>query len=99
MKLRNLLLCLVATIGLSGCQLLDSAFFSCHGRGCQSSARSSSSLVSFLYPKSAEPPTENSIPQLNLPVRVGLAFIPETSDGIAAGLEASQREEILERIR
>jgi len=57
--------------------------------------------VGFLYPKGAQrPPTENSIPQLNLPVRVGIAFIPENSgSGAAVGLEAARREEMLERIR
>ena len=96
MKLRNLLLCLTVTAALSGCEVFDSLL--CHPR-CQSAARSSSSLVSFLYPKGAEPPRENSIPQLNLPVRVGVAFIPETLSNGTPGLEAARREEILERIR
>jgi rhombotail lipoprotein len=98
MKLRHVLPGLVATLALTGCDLLLDPF-KCHGR-CQSSARSSSSLVGFLYPGRLPPPAENSIPQLNLPVRVGIAFIPETSRGEgAAGLEAARREEILERIR
>jgi rhombotail lipoprotein len=98
MKLRHVLLGLAATLVLTGCEMFDP--FSCHG-SCQSSARSSSSLVGFLYPGRVPPPPENSIPQLNLPVRVGIAFIPETSreGNSAVGLEAARREEMLERIR
>lgn len=96
MTLRNLLLGLVAVLALTGCEVFDSMLCPAH---CKSSARSSSSLVGFLYPRGAEPPAENSIPQLNLPVRVGIAFIPETSRIGAAGLEAARREQILERIR
>ena len=95
MKLRNVLLALCATLALTGCEALSSMW--CHPN-CHSSSRSSSSLVSFLYPRGAQPPPENAIPQLNLPLRVGIAFIPE-EDGSAAGLEAARREEILERIR
>lgn len=96
MKFRNVLLGLTLTLVLTGCAVFDSMF---RRSPCQSSARSSTSLVSFLFPKGAEPPAENSIPQLTLPVRVGIAFIPETSSGGAVGLEAARRDEILERIR
>ena len=96
MKFRNVLLALAVTLALSGCEAFSSVV--CHPH-CRSSARSSSSLVSFLYPKGIEPPAENSIPQLNLPVRVGIAFIPQASGGAPAGLEAARRDEILERIR
>jgi rhombotail lipoprotein len=96
MKCRNVLLGLAVIFTLTGCEMFDSIM--CH-RPCQSSARSSSSLVNFLYPNGAEPPEENSIPQLKLPVRVGIAFIPETRYGGAPGLEAARREQIIERIR
>jgi rhombotail lipoprotein len=98
MKWRHGLLALAFTLVLTGCELFDP--FACHGRRCESAAHSSSSLVGFLYPKGAQRlPAENSIPQLSLPVRVGIAFIPETSGSGAAGLEAARREEMLERIR
>src|SRR5262245_64811183 len=96
MKLRHVLLGLAFTLLLTGCDVFEP--WRCHGH-CQSSARSSSSLVSFLYPSGAVLPAENSIPQLRLPVRVGIAFIPESTSGGAVGLEAARREEILERIR
>jgi rhombotail lipoprotein len=96
MKFRNVLLGLAVVFALTGCDAFSSMM--CHPH-CRSSARSSSSLVSFLYPKDAEPPRENAIPQLNLPVRVGIAFIPQGMSDAPAGLEAARREEILERIR
>jgi rhombotail lipoprotein len=83
-------------IVLSGCEAWTTA--RCYPN-CRSEARASSSLVSFLYPSGDEPPAENSIPQLNLPVRVGLAFLPSKSSTGAVGLEASHREALLERIR
>lgn len=37
----------------------------------------SSSLVDYLYPKGEEPPSQTmDIPQLNVPLRVGIAFVP-----------------------
>lgn len=41
-------------------------------------ARSSSSLVSYLYPNGERPPgLASDIPQLTVPVRIGIAFVPE----------------------
>jgi rhombotail lipoprotein len=96
MKFRHVLPGLALVFTLTGCDAISSML--CHPH-CRSSTRSSSSLVSFLYPKDAEPPRENSIPQLALPVRVGIAFIPQGMGDAPAGLEAARRDEILERIR
>ncbi len=42
----------------------------------------SSSLVEYLYPSGEEPPPfDDSVPQLNIPLRVGLAFVPSTDQG------------------
>src|SRR6185295_10441283 len=92
-----LMLIVGVSLSLSGCEAWSAA--RCYPN-CRSEARASSSLVSFLYPSGDEPPAENAIPQLKLPVRVGLAFLP-TKNGTAAavGLEASHREALLERIR
>ena len=39
----------------------------------------SSSLVDYLYPDGEEPPPySEAVPQLNIPLRVGLAFVPAT---------------------
>jgi rhombotail lipoprotein len=64
---------------------------------CGSQTRASSSLVDFLYPEGAAPPAANSIPELRVPLRVGLAFLPE--GGKARGLPAARQQELLERMR
>ena len=96
MSFRNVLFGLAVTVALTGCEALST--ITCHPH-CRSSTQSSSSLVSFLYPTGTEPPTENAIPQLNLPLRVGIAFIPEGLSRTPAGLEAARRQQIIERIR
>jgi rhombotail lipoprotein len=96
MKIRTAALLVICALALSGCQLIDSAF--CHPR-CHSETRASSSLVGFLYPGGEAPPEQNSIPELKLPVRVGLAFLPSHFGASPEGLEASHREALLERIR
>jgi rhombotail lipoprotein len=61
--------------------------------------RSSSSLVNFLYPDGSAPPAQNAVPELRVPLRVGLAFLPtQTASGFAQ-LDAAQKQELLERIR
>lgn len=60
----------VALIGV----LLISAF------GCVSrSTHTASSVVQFLYPDRTEPMETPGMTRLNLPIRVGIAFVPETS--------------------
>ncbi len=59
----------------------------------------SSSLVDFLYPKGEEPPPrDNVIPQLNLPLRVGLAFVPASRHN-KAGLSEAQKLILLNRVK
>ena len=84
------------TAALSGCALLfpDRCMW-----GCGTHNRRSSSLVEFLYPDGAAPPPRNSIPELHVPLRVGLAFLPSSLPGRADGPSAAQREQVLERIR
>jgi len=95
MKMRTTALAALCAFSLTGCALLDEAgcFPHCH----RSESRASTGLVGFLYPGGATPPADDAIPELKLPLRVGLAFLP--SHGNAVGLEASHREELLERIR
>src|SRR5205814_5546116 len=66
---------------------------------CAGHTRNSSSLVEFLYPHGAAPPLQNSIPQLKIPLRVGLAFLPSTELAATGGLDAAHQEVLLERIR
>jgi rhombotail lipoprotein len=63
---------------------------------CSTSQRSSSSLVEFLYPNGQTPPREDSVPELHVPLRVGLAFLPGRG---GAGPDAAQRAQLLERVR
>jgi len=83
----------IATAGLTGCAVLGEALC---GPNCAHAERSSSSLVEFLYSKGAEPPPENSIPELHVPLRVGLAFLPARG---AAAPDPALREQLLERVR
>lgn len=59
----------------------------------------SSSLVDYLYPKGEVPPDfEAQVPHLDLPLRVGLAFVP-TTVGVTPGLSEATKSELLERVR
>ena len=90
---RTLALTSIAALMLCGCTALN-ALMGAPDRPRQS--HNSSSLVEFLYPDGRIPPAENQIPELRVPLRVGLAFLP-THNG--AGPTAAQRNELLERIR
>ena len=80
----------LAVVALAGC----ASFFSDH------SSRSgvSSSVVDYLYPagKDYEPPVEG-IPEVRLPARVGLMFVP--SARAPAGLTRADRQALLEQVR
>lgn len=78
-----------------GCTVLDRAL--CSYDCGKSRSGSSSSLVGFLYPGGEVPEAEDAIPELRVPMRVGLTFLPDTAGG--AGVDAAQRAEVLERIR
>jgi rhombotail lipoprotein len=61
----------------------------------------SSSLVDYLYPKGEVPPEfETQIPRLNLPLRVGIAFVPQPSSaGTAAGPSEALKNDLLQKVR
>jgi rhombotail lipoprotein len=90
---RTLALTGVAALMLSGCTALNGLLAGPQG---PRQTHNSSSLVEFLYPNGATPPAENQIPELKVPLRVGLAFLP-SADG--AGPTAADREALLEQIR
>jgi len=83
------------TTALSGCELLLPNHCL---TGCGPRTQRSSSLVEFLYPDGGAPPPRDAIPELHVPLRVGLAFLPSKTPGLEA-LSAAQREELLARIR
>jgi rhombotail lipoprotein len=86
-------LCVGVVVLLSGCANLG-----CWS-SCGSHTRNSSSLVEFLYPHGAAPPRQDAIPQLRIPLRVGLAFLPSTEFAATGGLDAAHQEELLQRIK
>ena len=83
---------LLLTIGLSGCA--DWRCFS----SCQRHTQNSTSLVEFLYPNGDAPPVQDAQPQLRLPLRVGLAFLP-SNDAAQIGPDAAQKEALMQEIR
>jgi len=91
---RWLAVCLaLAGASLGGCVLYPEQF-----AGNAARHESNSSLVDFLYPEHQLPPRENSVPELHLPLRVGLAFLPAHGSS-GPGPDAALREELLERVR
>jgi rhombotail lipoprotein len=82
----------MVVMGLSGCA--DLACFP----SCQRHAQNSTSLVEFLYPNGAPPPARDTQPQLHLPLRVGLAFLPSNGEP-RIGPDAAQKEALLQEIR
>lgn len=81
--------CAVAIgMALSGCTLT-------HTR-----TSGSTSLVSFLYPvKGPPPPADNAIPELRVPMRVGLAMLPSKYSYDGEPLDPTGKQEFLEQIR
>jgi rhombotail lipoprotein len=82
---------LVALMGLTACADVF------HLPQRRAEVRNSSSLVEFLYPDGHTPPPRDAIPELSLPLRVGLAFLP--SSNALGGIDAAHREALAERIR
>jgi rhombotail lipoprotein len=82
---------LVTAFGLTGCAVLP-CFSECHRH-----AQNSTSLVEFLYPHGAMPPAQDVQPQLHLPLRVGLAFLP--GNEVDNAPDAAHKEQLLEEIR
>jgi rhombotail lipoprotein len=96
MRLSIAIIISTLVLALSGCVGMEHLF--CSPR-CGSSTHNSSSLVSFLYPSGPLPPPDDALPELRLPLRVGLAFLPPQSGGAAQTLDEARKNEILERIR
>ena len=71
MATTRILTALLLVAFLSGCSTL----FEPYGMGTRTGA--SSSLVDYLYPEGQQPPAQtDSVPALELPLRVGIAFVP-----------------------
>jgi len=90
MKYRILLAVLLLVL-LSGCASLWK------GPGYEKTREgASSSLVDYLYPKGEIPPAvDDDLPFLNLPVRVGIAFIPSRN---SEDISAAEKQELMEHV-
>jgi rhombotail lipoprotein len=55
------------------------------------------SLVQFLYPNDSQHVETEGIPTLNLPLRVGIAFVPSASWGVS-GLSGAAKADLLKRV-
>ena len=76
--------------------------------GCETFSRKhgrSSSIVNFLYPKNSRMVVDQTIPVLNLPLRVGIAFVPLNSAGRGnyrfdeSGLSEMQKTVLMQKVR
>jgi rhombotail lipoprotein len=81
---------------LTGCAFLDPMLCWPNCRAHATHVDASSSLVQFLYPNGSAPPPANSVPVLQLPLRVGLAFLPPRVG--SSGPSPAQREQLLQMI-
>lgn len=54
-------------------------------------------MVDYLYPEGA-PATQPTDVAIDLPVRVGIAFVPETQTPYSAGIDVSERQRLLDRV-
>lgn len=92
MDIRIILTAIVVALTTSGC----SSMFNFSG---ETRNGVSSSLVDYLYPDGEEPPqVQNTIPQLALPLRVGIAFVPGPAHGRDAASEAT-KVELLQNVK
>ncbi|MFK8011847.1 MAG: rhombotarget lipoprotein [Marinicellaceae bacterium] len=86
MIIRTVFLLLILT--LNGCALLG---------GHHTRHTKSTSLVQFLYPKGNPPMQDKVNPTLNLPLKVGLAFIPEQNN--SATISMATKNNLLENVK
>lgn len=71
----------------------------CAGIWGASQDRRTTSVVEYLYPDQKEPLAEQGIPVLSLPMRVGVAFVPEAPGrGAGGGLSEARKSALLEQV-
>lgn len=79
------------------CTLLGCALFLV--TGCATTqTRQTTSIVDYLYPDAEEPVAEQGIPVLNLPMRVGIAFVPDGQLRGSAVLTEARKRQLLEEV-
>lgn len=85
---------LLLTILLSGCTTLMQQITD---QGMRRGV--SSSLVDYLYPSGETPPEfDKTVPKMQLPLRVGISFVPSHADDSIA-LTASHKSELLNKVK
>ena len=77
-----------------GCVILGLALGGC---AINRERHSSASVVDFLYPDVKDPVVTPAVPQLNLPLRVGIAFVPSTGY-VGAGLTEPRKMQLLQQV-
>jgi rhombotail lipoprotein len=82
------------------CALLPLILAACTGLfGAPARQGVSSSLVDYLYPKGEPPPAQSAaIPHLQLPLKVGIAFVPSNASG-QLSLPESERIRLLNDVK
>jgi rhombotail lipoprotein len=86
---------LVVFVVLSGCEALSTMW----GGAAQTRTGVSSSVVEFLYPGGEAPPKPmGELPTLQLPIKVGLAFVPGARAGVGP-LSEPQKLQLLDGVR
>ena len=91
MKITKLASCMLVFLLVGGCSSLWSL-------GSETRSGVSSSLVDYLYPKGEVPPdVSDTVPYLELPLRVGIAFVP--GQGGRSAISEATRIELLENVK
>jgi len=92
--LQQTLILLTIAVLVSGCTNLWQLYSGGERRGV------SSSLVEYLYPGGGEPPPiSDTIPRLELPLRVGIAFVPSSTQTEMTFLGEATKTSLLENVR
>ena len=91
MNYKSLVLLLLPFLLIGGCSSLADL-------GGESRRGVSSSLVDYLYPKGQVPPeVQDTIPYLELPLRVGIAFVPTQAGG--STISEATKIQLLENVK
>ena len=84
---------LAASLALAGCESLSAMW------GGSTRSGESSSVVEFLYPAGEVPPKPTGeVPAINLPIKVGLAFVPGRGQSLGP-LSEAQKMRLLDQVR
>jgi len=62
------------------------------------SSHHSSSVVQYLYPDKTDPIESERIPRLNLPLRVGIAFVPE-SQTVVSSISEERKMHLMQTVK